>query len=541
MKFLLLFPNWFGALIYRTIIRAMRIFPTKIFTLIIAYILVHTITMPTANASENRVALVIGNDDYQNISTLKKAVNDARAMRRKLKDLNFDVIYVENASFAQMRDAGFKFTSKLTSGDIGFVFYAGHGANMLGANLLLPVDIPSPVEVQNPKQKKSEERRLSAYGLPETFFMERAMEAGARVGIFVLDACRNNPLRLPVVDNPLRSSLSGDLVFGLEGGLRRKINPPRGLYTLYSAGFGETALDRLRNVPDNNPNSPFTRTLLDNMSLPNMDFHTVAKKTQSEVFELAKSDGHQQTPTISEQVIGDKIYLNGNNEDVILPVVVRIPDIPGGEDEIENQRTDLFGSKWFMTVYNGLDFWGRDIIPEGIAVDDIEQCASECALDTQCKHFTYNEKQNHCFIKSGFDFVVRSKDAISGFIYDENQNGDGTLVDAQFPVTYRSEPGVAFDSWIVRGEYQPNPDSEDIASCLNFCESTSYQCNYLTFNDSVLAERKCTVRNTKFSMSRDPNRRASSFVRIDEVASPDIGPIPLPIGSQLTSGLISGN
>src|SRR5262245_61714363 len=44
-----------------------------------------------------RVALVIGNDRYENLPPLQKAVNDARAVRERLAKIGFEVIHVENA------------------------------------------------------------------------------------------------------------------------------------------------------------------------------------------------------------------------------------------------------------------------------------------------------------------------------------------------------------------------------------------------------------------------------------------------------------
>ena len=48
--------------------------------------------LPTAPAlAENRLALVIGNNDYQHIDKLKKAVADARAYASVLRDKGFSV------------------------------------------------------------------------------------------------------------------------------------------------------------------------------------------------------------------------------------------------------------------------------------------------------------------------------------------------------------------------------------------------------------------------------------------------------------------
>ncbi|GAG43454.1 unnamed protein product, partial [marine sediment metagenome] len=47
--------------------------------------------MCASPAQAKRVALVIGNDHYENIPDLKKAVNDARALGQTLKDLDFEL------------------------------------------------------------------------------------------------------------------------------------------------------------------------------------------------------------------------------------------------------------------------------------------------------------------------------------------------------------------------------------------------------------------------------------------------------------------
>jgi len=46
--------------------------------------------------AQNRLAFIVGNDSYQNIDALKKAVNDARAMAQGLQRLGFQVMLGEN-------------------------------------------------------------------------------------------------------------------------------------------------------------------------------------------------------------------------------------------------------------------------------------------------------------------------------------------------------------------------------------------------------------------------------------------------------------
>jgi uncharacterized caspase-like protein len=49
-----------------------------------------------AAQAQNRLAFVVGNDAYQNVAPLQKAVNDARAVGRSLQQLGFRVTLGEN-------------------------------------------------------------------------------------------------------------------------------------------------------------------------------------------------------------------------------------------------------------------------------------------------------------------------------------------------------------------------------------------------------------------------------------------------------------
>ncbi len=97
--------------------------------------------VPLISHGENRVALVIGNNNYANVTKLQNAVADAKAMRDELKKLGFDVVYRQDANRKEMNKAVDAFTSKIAANTVGMVFYAGHGVQIDSNNYLLPVDI----------------------------------------------------------------------------------------------------------------------------------------------------------------------------------------------------------------------------------------------------------------------------------------------------------------------------------------------------------------------------------------------------------------
>ncbi len=140
------------------------------------------VTSPrAASTSEQRLALVIGNADYQD-APLKNPVNDATDMAATLKELGFKVILRLNANQQQMKEAIREFGDGLLNGGVGVFYYAGHGLQSRGRNYLVPVGAVLEREVYVESETVDANMVLS--------FME---EGRARVNIVILDACRNNP------------------------------------------------------------------------------------------------------------------------------------------------------------------------------------------------------------------------------------------------------------------------------------------------------------------------------------------------------------
>src|SRR5262249_27537311 len=98
--------------------------------------------------ADKRVALVMGNNDYKNVPSLKKAVNDSRTMAETLKGLGFQVLSAENQTRVGFADTLLAFDKMIDKGDTAFFFFAGHGFEIKGDNYLLPTDVPGATEGQ---------------------------------------------------------------------------------------------------------------------------------------------------------------------------------------------------------------------------------------------------------------------------------------------------------------------------------------------------------------------------------------------------------
>src|SRR5438132_5002759 len=240
--------------------------------------------------AEKRVALVVGNNDYRNVPKLQKAVNDARTMGDTLKQLGFTVMVAENQNRQAFSQTLLAFDRAVDAGDTAFFFYAGHGFEIAGQNFLLPTDVPAATEGQ-------EELVRDASILADRI-IERLQNRGARTAILVFDACRNNPFER-----------SGTRAVAGGGGLAPMTQLPEGVFSIFSAGPRQTALDRLSN-DDANAKSVFTRPFAKEPLQPGQSLVQVAQRTRRLVSEMAETVKHKQIPVYFDQMVDD-VFLNG--------------------------------------------------------------------------------------------------------------------------------------------------------------------------------------------------------------------------------------
>ena len=241
----------------------------------------------TAALAAKRIALVIGNNAYTEVSRLEKAVADAQAIAATLQGLGFEVVTVTDAGRSRMARALVDFETRVSPGDTALFFFAGHGVALDGGNYLMPADVPNVTEAQR--------NLLRSEGFLADDISERLRERGAATTVMILDACRNNPFKA----GPGRS-------IGQSRGLQR-MDTRQGMFVMFSAGAGQEALDRLGDN-DTHPNSVFTRLFIELVKRTDLDLIDVAKELQIEVPKLARSVGHEQLPAYYDQIPG-RIFL----------------------------------------------------------------------------------------------------------------------------------------------------------------------------------------------------------------------------------------
>lgn len=243
-------------------------------------------------AAQSRRALVIGADDYRHVSKLQKAVGDARAMKTALEKTGFEVDLLINPDRSAFNTGISEFTAKLVPGDVALVHYSGHGVALDGENYLLPVDAPRPDRVDK------EGLKLESFALMP--LIERIRATGSNVQIAIVDACRDNPY-----------AKSGTRSIGRTGGLvepsRRPAKGQGGFFILFSAGFGQTAADRLDDN-DREPTSVYTRTLLRKIAVEGKAITDLAREVREDVEALAATVNHEQRPAYYDELSGPLFY-----------------------------------------------------------------------------------------------------------------------------------------------------------------------------------------------------------------------------------------
>ena len=232
-----------------------------------------------------RLALVIGNDTYQTVGSLKNARADARAIAAGLAATGFQVTLKLDLDEKGMKDALRSFKASIQGGDVAVFYFSGHGVQLAGSNLLLPVDI-----------RGGSEEQVRDEAIPLQRVLDDLQDQKAKFSLAIVDACRNNPFQG-----------QGRAIGG------RGLAPTTaatGQMVLFSAGSGQEALDRL-GADDPDPNGLFTRIFLKEIRRPGVPVDQVLRKVREEVVRLSRGVGHEQVPALYDQALGEFFFLPG--------------------------------------------------------------------------------------------------------------------------------------------------------------------------------------------------------------------------------------
>jgi uncharacterized caspase-like protein len=236
--------------------------------------------------AERRVALVIGNSEYQSTAALPNPANDAQDMAAALREVGFEVIVETNVNKRALETALAKFGRLSQGADAALFYYAGHGIQYRGRNYIVPVDA------------RLEDEFSVNYELVRIDDVLFAVSQASGVKLLILDACRNNPL----ADRLIRSTSRN---IGVARGLTL-IDDARGMIVAYATQPNQVADD------GHGRNSPFTTALLKEMKEPGLEIATFFRRVAADV---DRATNGRQFPELSISMTGE-FYLNTRETDL---------------------------------------------------------------------------------------------------------------------------------------------------------------------------------------------------------------------------------
>lgn len=216
-----------------------------------------------ALAEGRKLALVVGNEAYQNAPTLTTPGADAQAMSKALRDLGFEVTVLTDVG-PEVFDAVLStFSEQAKEAETVLFYYSGHAFQMGGVNRLVPVtaklDDPAKLEAQT-------------WALDD---IAKRLRGGSSQLLIFLDACRTNPLP----EGVQASGQSGLAQY--DGGT--------GTFVAFATAPGQVAWDKT----EGSANSPFTGALLSRIAKPGQSISDLMIAVRNDV---DQATGGKQTP-----------------------------------------------------------------------------------------------------------------------------------------------------------------------------------------------------------------------------------------------------
>ena len=273
--------------------------------------------------TDRRVALVIGNSAYTNVSRLPNPANDASDVSAALERLGFEVTRASDVNREGLMRTLRSFSRESAGASVAVVFYAGHGVELDGTNYLVPVDAHLEWDAD-----------VQFEAIPLDFVLS-ATEGVGRLRVVILDACRNNPFAIQA-RNPTRGVRVGRGLAEID-----EMPAGRNIIVAYATAAGAVADD------GDARNSPFTKALLEHLEEPDTEVHMMFRRVTDTVL---RDTSLEQQPYLYASLSADPYYLKVSPPEPVSAVFVdesarRLSEVLGrplsAEGRDEHRWTDL--------------------------------------------------------------------------------------------------------------------------------------------------------------------------------------------------------
>jgi hypothetical protein len=221
-----------------------------------------------------RVALVVGNANYQNAPGLPKSTHNADAMAEMFRQARFDVVItLSDANLAQFNDAVARFRSEASNSDVAVVYFTGYGIDIDNIDYLMPIDA---------KLEKTGDAQAQAVTLES---LADAAGGAKRLRLIIADALHGDPFPAGKAESDPGLDVPA---------------PQAGTLIAYPAMAGTEAQDGNRDI------SIYTSALLQNLFAPGLDIRLAFGRVLDAVL---RNTGRQQSSFVYGSLGGGNISL----------------------------------------------------------------------------------------------------------------------------------------------------------------------------------------------------------------------------------------
>lgn len=487
-----------------------------------------------AQETPRKVALVIGNSRYEKETPLANPENDAQDIAEALARIGFDVTVKFNVDYITLRAALGDFTQKAERAEIAAVYYAGHGIELSGENYLIPVD--ATLENESQIRFQALELELVENAVSGASKLRIVFLDACRNNPFLRKIAERSGGKRSAVGRGLASvePIAGTVVaFSAKGGTTAsdgtgRNSPFAKALLKYIAEPGLDVDFLLRRVGEdvrketNNEQEPFkygslpaeSISLVDavgadpksaTVTQPSPDAGAVSQSGQAaaesqarEAWEAVRSSDNRTDMETIVRLFPGTVYSSlaearlvsiGQKEEQQRATAEAQQQQQGQEVaslDTDNAQTTASRvtmpqepPRWFMALYQDLDFFGGDINGTGVRTETVEQCAATCGGNFACRMFTYNSQAHRCFLKNGYDTAQRVEGVTGGFFFKGQKEDPLPIFNAQWELLLSADLG-ATDLGFT--------DDHDYASCFQSCRNNSI-CTGLSYVGKVKRKR----------------------------------------------------
>ena len=185
---------------------------------------------------------------------------------------------LEDADYTALRRGLQEFQQAAATAEIALVFHAGHGIEVDQRNFLVPTDT-----------RFASDRDMEFEAVPLDLVI-RSVERAARLGLVILDACRDNPFAAQMQSSGATRSIGRGL---------GRVEPSGEMLVAYAAKGGTVASDRTGR------NSPYSAALLRYLKEPGLEVGFLFRKVR---YAVKDATGNQQEPFTYGSLSSQGVY-----------------------------------------------------------------------------------------------------------------------------------------------------------------------------------------------------------------------------------------